>query len=754
MPRLLGGLVAAAMLVAACTSGTADAPVDPDARPGTSAAVPIPSVDPDRLAPGDDETPLAPAAFEVRAGTEQLAVLGAEPGEVLTVHSPTTGPVVSGEVDALGSLLFRDLPPGGTFTVRSETAESAPVSVRRRDEHPGADAYRAVTLPAPGFGYLPTRDGTTLGVHVVLPGPPEAGPYPTLVEYSGYTPSDPDASGIGDLFGALGYAYVGVNMRGTGCSGGSFRYFEPVQSLDGYDVIETVAAQPWSAGVGMVGVSYPGISQLFVAATRPPSLAAITPLSVLDDSFASTLYPGGILNTGFAVAWARERVEEARPEGQSWAAARIAAGDEECEQNQRLRLQNPDLLAEIRATTTWVSPLGEELAPWTFVDRIEVPVFLAGAWQDEQTGGRFATMLDRFTGSDRVFATLTNGLHTDSIGPYALARMIEFLDLYVAERTPDLAVARVLAPVLGAGIFGTSELDLPPDRFDGLDPARARAAFEADPPVQVLFESGAADGAVARAPLPRFVAGFDAWPVPDADVVQWYLAPGRLRDDPIIDPDDPDAGTSEYLALPDARPATYYDGSSSGIWRVDAEDAWLEPAPGTAAWFLSDPLDEDLVLVGSSSLDLWITSNLGDTDLEVTLSEVHPDGAEVLVQGGWLRASHRTLDPDRSTPTRPVQSHLAADVTPLPDDRFEPVRIEIFPVAHVFRSGSRVRVTIDAPGGDRSVWAFDTIADGERVTIAHDADHPSRLVVPVVRGLDVPAGVAPCGSLRGQPCRR
>ena len=79
---------------------------------------------------------------------------------------------------------------------------------------------------------------------VWLPGPAEDGPYPTVVEYSGYTPSNPDGAGFSTLFNTLGYAYVGVNMRGTGCSGGSFDYFEYTQSLDGYDVVETVAAQP------------------------------------------------------------------------------------------------------------------------------------------------------------------------------------------------------------------------------------------------------------------------------------------------------------------------------------------------------------------------------------------------------------------------------------------------------------------------------------------------------------------------------
>jgi X-Pro dipeptidyl-peptidase (S15 family) len=82
------------------------------------------------------------------------------------------------------------------------------------------------------------------------------------------------------ILNLLGYAVVDVNMRGTGCSGGAFDYLERLQSLDGYDVVETVARQPWVLHnrVGMAGVSYGGISQLFVGATAPPHLAAITPL--------------------------------------------------------------------------------------------------------------------------------------------------------------------------------------------------------------------------------------------------------------------------------------------------------------------------------------------------------------------------------------------------------------------------------------------------------------------------------------------
>src|SRR5438270_405727 len=141
-----------------------------------------------------------------------------------------------------------------------------------------------------------------------------APPYPTLIEYSGYGYADPNGpvNGIAVLANLMGFAVVDVNMRGSGCSGGAFDFFEPLQSLDGYDVIETIARQPWVLNhkVGMLGISYGGISQLFTARTDPPSLAAISPLSVIDAT-ETTPYPGGIPNTGSAVDWAQERVPHA-----------------------------------------------------------------------------------------------------------------------------------------------------------------------------------------------------------------------------------------------------------------------------------------------------------------------------------------------------------------------------------------------------------------------------------------------------------
>ena len=153
-----------------------------------------------------------------------------------------------------------------------------------------------------GYQYIMMRDGVLLSAMIRLPDPTLYGeaPYPTVVIYSGYSPSRTDRQDNGSLISnMLGYATVSVNMRGTGCSGGVFDVFNRAQHADGYDIIETVARQPWVLNnqVGMVGLSYPGISQLYVGSTNPPSLAAIVPLSTIADAWEMQ-WPGGIYNKG------------------------------------------------------------------------------------------------------------------------------------------------------------------------------------------------------------------------------------------------------------------------------------------------------------------------------------------------------------------------------------------------------------------------------------------------------------------------
>lgn len=657
--------------------------------------------------------------------------------------------IASAVIEEDGVGFVRDLPPGPIVPTLIEDGEAiavAPIIELPDDTPPPQRFYDQQDLPT-GYSYLETRDGTTLSVFVTLPGPPSNGPYPTLIEYSGYSPSNP---GLDEptraLIPALGYALVQVNVRGTGCSGGSFDPFEPIQDLDGYDVVEIVAAQEWSAKVGMWGISYPAIMQLHVAATRPPSLAAIAPLSPLD-RIESVIYPGGVFNEGFGEEWTLRVGNRAEAFGQSWTRTRSDAGDAVCEANQSLRRFNPDFVSLLANNSNrserWDSRSAEPTA-----GLIEVPVFIAGAWQDEQTGGRFPALLDDLANAPVLRANLYNGLHTDPLGPDVLPRIIEFYDFYVAERRPGIdAITRFGTEIALGTVFGGA-VRLEGNRFSGQSFAVALEAYETEPPIRVLFEVGA-----NRPSLPQasWEASFDTWPISTAEPRRWFFGiDGDLQNFSSVD-----GGSTSFVTDPS---------EGSRITAPDLETLWSnqpgwqwEPSDeANRLTFTTTPLPDTLTVVGPASVDLWIAASSldvpDDAAIEATISEIAPDGTETLVQVGWLDLSRRALDPE-STRLRPIATLRAEDRSPLTTDAAVEARIEILPFAHVFRTGSQIRVTIDAPGGNSARWQFTSSSRPVEFDVFAGGDLASSIVLPVVPDLTPPTNRPSCGSLRGQPCR-
>jgi len=696
-----------------------------------------------------------PVLFQAVGSVEQLYVINAEPGSEIDLLDATDEVIDAGFADENGSYLFRDVAPGDGYSVRSNARGDRGDGIRvlARDEHPGSEFYAQQSIQG-GYGYLKTRDGTLLAINVLLPGPIENGPYPTVIEYSGYDPANPGQPQPSMLMATtLGYAAVGVNMRGTGCSGGAFDFFEPLQWLDGYDAVEVIAAQPWVRGnrVGMVGISYPGISQLFVAQLQPPSLTSIAPLSVIADIGRGILFPGGILNDGFAVEWAAERRREAQPGGQPWSQVRLDQGDQICRDNMQLRSQSPDIIEKIDDNRFYIPEIADPLSPLTFVDRINVPVFLTGAWQDEQTGGYFPHMFDRFTGSPSAHFSITNGGHIEAIDPDNFARWVDFLALYVAGEIPRRPLAaNLVLNVAGSALFGIPGLRLPPDRFVGVTTyEEARALFESDPAVRILFENGG--GANPGAPVPTFIADFDAWPIPGTQATTWYFG-----DDASLVSEPPLAEAVDAYVYDTSRAQrTTLIGSIEDVWLALPAWNWPHPLAGRAVAYTTEPLEETLVMIGSGSVDLWLKSTAPDVDVQVTLSEVRSDGNEVYIQSGWLRTSRRKLDENESTPLRPVATHLESDAQDLPADEFVEARIELFPFAHVFRAGSQVRLIVETPGASRPRWRFDVLRYDAEVTnyVARSPLMPSKVVLPIVPGVEVPSAYPACPGLRGQPCR-
>jgi uncharacterized protein len=737
-------------------------------------------------------------SFNAVGSAEQVYVTGLAPAAQMSLLTRSGKTLYTQSADSLGGLLFRNVPPGSGYhvTLDSDGEESGPLTVHSDQAAPWDPSIYDQSIPDNGYGYLTTRDGTKLAIYVHPPtspagepglppgttlpsGPDFLPPYPTVIEYSGYGYADPAGpeNGIAVLANLMGFAVVDVNMRGTGCSGGAYNFFEPLQNLDGYDVIETIAHQPWVLDhkVGMIGISYGAISQLFTAQLDPPALEAISPLSTIDAT-ATTLYPGGILNTGFAVAWAEQRQEDAEPagpdSGQSWAYQRIEDGDTTCAANQVLHGEAADLMSQIDANSHYNPAVADPLDPVSFVHKIDVPVFMACQWEDEQTGGHCPELVQHFTGTNQKWFTFTNGAHVDSLDPYTYDRWYDFLELFVAHKAPieNAAITRAAAPVIYQSAMGLPDTDvvtLPPDPIQAIPTySAALAAFEKLPEIRVLFDNGAGTSPTGQQtagnPYPGFEEDFSSFPIPGTTASTWYLgARGTLDDEPPTS-----EGINWYTSNANALPLTDFGSNTEagGLWGNASQWQWnwQQNPQGTAISYVSAPLTTNTTVIGAGAVHLWVRSSTSDVDLQATISEVRPDGNETFVQDGWIRASDRKLSTNSdnifkqpSTLLDPIPGLKASDVEPMPSGRFVEVVIPLYYEGHVYRAGSRIRVTISAPNGTQPVWSFGQTVPSATATvsIAFSKSMPSSLILPVVPGVNVPTPLPPCPSLRNEPCR-
>ncbi|MBS1847022.1 MAG: CocE/NonD family hydrolase [Actinobacteria bacterium] len=720
------------------------------------------------------DTTYGAAPFVTSGGVNQVSVVDATPNTALQLRNETGHVVASATADSDGSAVFWNVSSGPGYRVTATAGspvESSPVTVLTDRPAPlstkiydqtiptGWDAKGAKTA-AGGYGYVTVRDGTKLAINVHPAGPEDKGPYPTVIEYGGYAFAKPGGgeSSIAPVWNALGFTVVDVNMRGTGCSGGAFQYFAANELLDGYDVIETVARQPWVLNhkVGMIGISFGGFSQLFVAQTNPPHLAAITPDSALA-GVTTTLYPGGMLNTGFALKWAQDRDADAKPAsahtGQAWAWKQIESGDTTCKANQKLHSQAPSLVSQIHHENTYIPSVVDPLTLSNVVPKIKAPTFLSCQFTDEQTGGYCPFLADHFTSSRSFKAAFTNGAHIDALDPVQLQHQFDLLELEVADRKPDQTALKAFAPVVYGAEMKAPGVTVPDDPIaDAPTKSEAASRYAALPTVEVLYDTGHGS-ATPGAPVAGFTHGFSGLDDPSIHATPYFFgADGSLTTtEPTV------ASSASFLWDPDARPRNSMASEDVGnVWMTLPKYEWKPLVPGRAVSFVSAPLTHDVVTFGGGSVDVWIKSSAPDTDLQATISEVRPDGQELFVQNGWLRASYRKLDPKRSTPLQPVPWARKSDISPLPEGTWTLVHIPLYAQGHAFRTGSRIRVTIEAPGGDQPSWAFEALKPAGPVTdsIAIAPDMASQLLLPVVTGMAVPTPLpAVCEGMRGEPCR-
>jgi predicted acyl esterase len=763
--------------------------------------------------------------LQFNGSVEEAWLTGAGAGDSITLlqnGSPVVNPANPATADSLGSLIIRDLTAGSGYAWDDTTTgqTTTTFSVLAPDANPATTSslYTGQSLVS-GINYITMRDGVQLAATVRYPYGSTcsaAAPCPTVIEYSGYNtagPTDPipyllasathtTCTGCGDpnllpdsatdvgavLARVSGFATVSLQMRGTGCSGGAYDLFGYPSDYDAYDAVEIVAHQSWVANhkVGMVGISYSGLSQLPSAGTNPPDLAAIAPMSPTDDLF-STGYPGGMFNDGFAAGWIDSRIDDAMAAaqlsggnlaplsstpvsgvGQSWVYYEIDAelaasggASSTCLANQALHEQSESLASLVGpqlvapGTGTGRDPsLFDRRSMSNWASRITVPVFISGAMQDEQTGPQWPALLTALPKTTPVFANIVNGGHIDSTDPQIISRWLEFLDLYVADKVPTAPslIGGVILDEFTSNAAGTTaQAPLPAIRFTT---AKSVTVGKKDfakqtPRVQVLFDSGA--GSVgAGDPQSTYSAAFTKWP-PAGKATTYYFGPqGALA----AGPKPPKTVASAALQLdPSVRPATSLPPGGNPWAAVPGWD-WTPVPAANGLGFQTAPMTTDTTIVGPATLNLWVESASPIVDLQATITEVRPGAAqEEYVTSGFLRSSDQ-VDLPLSSKLFTVPTYLASDARSLSGTSYSLVKVPIDPIVHTFRAGTELRVVISAPGGDRPSWEFATVDDGSQTaSIAFDKMAPSSLVANVVQNVTATPTLPACGSLRGEPCR-
>lgn len=575
-------------------------------------------------------------------------------------------------------------------------------------DSPGETASPAQKWAKRLTGYVTMADGARLRYSVLLP--KAEGRFPIVLNYNGYDAgvlggaayragTTVMSKGIDDMLLENGYALMGLNIRGTSCSSGQFELFDARWGEDGAAAVEWAAAQPWSTGsVGMVHWSFSGLSQLAVAAQRPPHLKAIAPGMIVADPIRDVSAPGGVLNQIFPHRWWFGLTEA----WIKWMESAQADGDTECATN---TLRN--LAVAQRGSPLYVQGFHRHVDEWTVThsyegrtEKIDIPVLSIEAWQDEATGvrgGHFRRTLD----PQKTWYIAGNGGHglypNKTIRPMLLAFFDRFL------KDTDNGFDRGPHATLLMEMH-TSEQSKSPD---DAQPAYTFGYPQAELPVRPMVFDLAARGELSTGTRVRKgVDRFD-YPVPGPTV-----------------------------------------NAGKGGWGQQ-ESGWKKGS----LHYTTPPLKQGLLLAGGASADLWVAVNTVDADLQVTLTEVRSDGREQYVQRGWLRLSDRALDQARSTPLVPWLKQTHEAVQPLTPGEPVLARVEINRFAHAFRAGSRLRLWLDAPSTTGSFGFLEPRLPAT-ISVIYGGNRASKLVVGVLEpSASIPAVGVDCDRVLRQPCR-
>ncbi len=501
---------------------------------------------------------------------------------------------------------------------------------------------------------VPMRDGCRLKADVFRPD--DGGEFPAILNLGPYqkdklwvpppaleekaTPSMNWETVTPEWWVPKGYAAVRVDGRGSGKSPGQCEPWSLAEAVDFYDAIEWAAAQPWCNGkVGLSGISYYAINQWFVANLQPPSLKAIIPWEGFADIYRDAIYHGGILSVFMT----------------NWFTAHLL------HHTQGRASQNLPDGWQANTMWTWLhnnldsGRLSGAQAQW---DKITVPMLTVGNWTGFGLHLRGNTEAYMRAASKHKKLRMHNGSHVHPFYTEEGKRdQLRFFDYWLK----------------------------------GID-----NGVMDEPPVKLAIRKGKDEIEWRHE---------HEWPLARTKWTRLYF-----------DLSKPAAGMPDNAAglvstNPDTMSSRTYPSFSLGsMGSTSAASSQVMGGgikPGMGVSLETPPLPDDIEVTGPLAAVLWVSSETEDADLFLTLRNFDADGNEILETGqqgtpvpvakGWLRASHRELDPELSLPYRPYHKHQRRLY--LKPGEIVKVEVEIWPTSMVFKKGHRIRLDVQPRDG-------------------------------------------------------
>jgi predicted acyl esterase len=470
-----------------------------------------------------------------------------------------------------------------------------------------------------------------------------------------------------------GYAAVRIDGRGSGKSPGQCEPWSLAESIDFYDAIEWAAAQTWCSGnVGLCGISYYAINQWFVANHQPPSLKAIVPWEGFADLYRDALFHGGLLSL-FMPNWIMAHMMH-------HLIGRASRHHPDAWQGNTLHfwLHNSLDSGAFRGSQ----------AQW---DKITMPMYSVGNWSGMALHLRGNTEAFMRAATQHKKLRIHAGTHVHPFYSEDGRRdQLRFFDYWLKG--------------IQNGI-----MDEPPVKL---------AIRKGHDEIEWRYEH--------------------EWPLKRTQWTKFYFDLSNCKS-----PSDIGALTPIHPGRANA--VSYFATALGSMGSTSAASSQVMGGgipPSMGLSLETAPLAQEVEVTGPVAAILFVASSTEDMDLFLTIRNIDAHGKEVLETGqqgspvpvakGWLRVSHRELDPELTLPYRPYHKHQRRQY--LSPGEIVRVEVEIWPTSMVFKKGHRIRLDVQPRDGIGSASYMHYHADYNTGTnsIHAGGEHKSYLLLPII----------------------